>query len=155
MEKYVSNEPTFSLGKNHNRQGCACRSWKKKKMKHWKNQPKIDQKLKPKMDGFLASVFNGFWWVLGCKLVPKIALKSISRGIKKGMPKSKHLRSDLWASWEVSRRPWGRGIHGGRRVSGPLRSFRGKQVSVGKEEVKQKIRNAVRARRGGGFFFGF
>ena len=24
MEKGVSNEPTFSLGKNHNRQGCAC-----------------------------------------------------------------------------------------------------------------------------------
>ena len=38
-----------------------------------------------------------------------------------------------------------------REISGPLRSFRGKQVSVGKEEVQQTIRNAVRARRGGGY----
>ena len=116
MEKCVPNEPTFSLSKNNNRQGCAWRSWKKKWWNIEKKQSKINQKLKPKMDGLLASVFNGFWWVLGCKLVPKIALKSISRGIKKGIPKSKHLRSDLWVSWEVSRRPWGRGGHGGRGV---------------------------------------
>ena len=59
-----------------------------------KDQSKMDQKLKPKMGSLLASVFGGFWWVLGCKLAPKIALKSISRGIQKGMPKSKHLRSE-------------------------------------------------------------
>ena len=30
--------------------------------------PKIDQKLKPKMDCLLASIFGGFWWILGGKL---------------------------------------------------------------------------------------
>ena len=29
---------------------------------------KIDQKLKPKTDGLLASILDGFWWVLGAKL---------------------------------------------------------------------------------------
>ena len=33
-----------------------------------KNQSKIDQKLKPKMNCLLASIFGGFWWVLGSKL---------------------------------------------------------------------------------------
>ena len=37
-----------------------------------KNQSKINQNLKPKMDCFLASIFGGFWWVLGGKLGWKI-----------------------------------------------------------------------------------
>ena len=32
-----------------------------------KKQSKINQKLKLKMDRLLASIFNGFWWVLGAK----------------------------------------------------------------------------------------
>ena len=33
-----------------------------------KNRLKIIQKLKLKMDRLLASIFGGFWWVLGAKL---------------------------------------------------------------------------------------
>ena len=54
MEKYVSNEPTFSLGKNHNWQGCACRSWKKKECKirkKIKNRSKIEAQ-----DGWLLGI---------------------------------------------------------------------------------------------------
>ena len=36
------------------------------------NQSKIDCKIKPKMDCLLASIFDGFWWVLGGKLEWKI-----------------------------------------------------------------------------------
>ena len=41
-----------------------------------KNRSKIDQNLKPKMNGLLASIFGGFWWVLGGKLASKIEPRS-------------------------------------------------------------------------------
>ena len=33
-----------------------------------RNRSKIDQNLKPKMGCLLASIFDGFWWILGGKL---------------------------------------------------------------------------------------
>ena len=83
-----------------------------------KNQSKINQNLKPKMDGLLASIFAGFCLVLGSKLAPQIAWNSISRGIKKEMPKSKHLGSDFYAPWKVSGASGGGGTTG-RRFPAP------------------------------------
>ncbi|MEC7567933.1 MAG: hypothetical protein VYA01_02860 [Bacteroidota bacterium] len=47
-----------------------------------KNQSKIHQKLKPNMDGLLASIFGGFWWVLGAKLGWKIEPRAIKNRLK-------------------------------------------------------------------------
>ena len=33
-----------------------------------KIRAKIDQKLRSRWEGLLASIFNGFWWILGAKL---------------------------------------------------------------------------------------
>ena len=41
------------------------------------NRSKIDQNLKSKMECLLASIFNGFWWVLGANLGWKIDPRSI------------------------------------------------------------------------------
>ena len=47
-----------------------------------KNGSKIDQKLKPKMDCLLASIFDGFWWVLGGKLGWKIEPRAKKNRLK-------------------------------------------------------------------------
>ena len=52
-----------------------------------KNQSKIDQKLKPKMDCLLASIFGGFWWVLGGKLVCKIEPRAKRNRLKNASKK--------------------------------------------------------------------
>ena len=52
-----------------------------------KNQSKINQKLKPKMDRLLASIFNGFWWVLGAKLGGKIEPRAIKNRLKNASKK--------------------------------------------------------------------
>ena len=43
---------------------------------------KINQKLKLKMDRLLASIFGGFWWVLGAKLGWKIEPRAIKNRLK-------------------------------------------------------------------------
>ena len=35
-----------------------------------KIRAKIDQKMRSRWEGLLASIFNGFWWILGAKLGP-------------------------------------------------------------------------------------
>ena len=52
-----------------------------------KNRSKIDQKLKPKMNGLLASIFGGFWWVLGAKLGGKIEPRAIKNRLKNASKK--------------------------------------------------------------------
>ena len=47
------------------------------------NQPKIDQKTESKMDGILASIFLGFWSILGGKLGGKPEPRSTQKGIEK------------------------------------------------------------------------
>ena len=41
-----------------------------------KNRSKIDQKMRSTWEGILASIFNGFWWILGAKLGPSWEGKS-------------------------------------------------------------------------------
>ena len=47
-----------------------------------KNPLKINQKLKLKLDRLLASIFGGFWWVLGAKLGWKIEPRAIKNRLK-------------------------------------------------------------------------
>ena len=47
------------------------------------NRPKIDQKTESKMDGILASIFLGFWSILGGKLGGKPEPRSTQKGIEK------------------------------------------------------------------------
>ena len=47
-----------------------------------KMQQKIDQKLSLNIDGLLASIFGGFWWVLGAKLEWKIEPRAIKNRFK-------------------------------------------------------------------------
>ena len=46
------------------------------------NRPKIDQKTESKMDGILASIFLGFWSILGGKLGGKPEPRSTQKGIE-------------------------------------------------------------------------
>ena len=48
---------------------------------------KIDQKLKSKLECLLASIFDGFWWILGGKLGRKIGPRAIKNGTEKRMKK--------------------------------------------------------------------
>ena len=52
-----------------------------------KNPSKNDQKMKSTWEGILASIFNGFWWILGGKLGGKIEPRGIKNGIEKTMKK--------------------------------------------------------------------
>ena len=47
------------------------------------NRVNIDQKTEPKMDGILASIFLGFWSILGGKLGGKPEPRSTQKGIEK------------------------------------------------------------------------
>ena len=51
------------------------------------NRSKIDQKLKPKMDRLLASIFDGFWLVLGSKLGWKIEPRARKNRLKNASKK--------------------------------------------------------------------
>ena len=50
-----------------------------------KNPSKNDQKMKSTWEGILASMFIGFWWILGRKLGGKIEPRGIKNGIGKTM----------------------------------------------------------------------
>ena len=52
-----------------------------------KNPSKNDQKMKSTWEGILASIFNGFSWILGGKLGRKIEPRGIKNGIEKTMKK--------------------------------------------------------------------
>ena len=52
-----------------------------------KNPSKNDQKMKSIWEGVLASIFNGFWLILGGKLGGKIEPRGIKNGIEKTMKK--------------------------------------------------------------------
>ena len=52
-----------------------------------KIRAKIDQKMRSRWEGLLASIFNGFWWILGGKLGGKIEPRGIKNGIEKTMKK--------------------------------------------------------------------
>ena len=52
-----------------------------------KNPLKNNQKLKLKMDRLLASIFGGFWWVLGAKLGWKIEPRAIKNRLKNASKK--------------------------------------------------------------------
>ena len=56
------------------------------------NRPKIDQKTESKMDGILASIFLGFWSILGGKLGGKPEPRSTQKGIEKIVEKRKSTR---------------------------------------------------------------
>ena len=62
-----------------------------------KKRSKIDQKMKSTWEGTLASIFYGFWWILGGKLGSKIEPRSIEKGIEKTMKKRRAPR------WQKSR----------------------------------------------------
>ena len=53
---------------------------------------KIDANLKSNIKCLLASIFCGFWWVLGTKLGGKIEPRSIKNGIEKTIEKRKAAR---------------------------------------------------------------
>ena len=57
-----------------------------------KNPSKNDQKMKSTWEGILASIFNGFWWILGGKLGGKIEPRGIKNGIEKTMKKRRATR---------------------------------------------------------------
>ena len=48
-----------------------------------KNPSKNDQKMKSTWEGILASIFYGFWWILGGKLGWELESRSIINGIGK------------------------------------------------------------------------
>ena len=52
-----------------------------------KKRSKIDQNLKSKMDCLLASIFGGFWWVLGGKLGWKIEPRASKNQLKSASKK--------------------------------------------------------------------
>ena len=76
------------------------------------NRLKIDQKTESKMDGILASIFLGFWSILGAKLGGKPEPRSTQKGIEKRCKKEE--RRDCQKS--RNRNPRRRAI---RRVLGP------------------------------------
>ena len=103
-----------------------------------------------------------FWWILmgfGKQVGTQNRIKiSISKGIQKEMPKSRHLGSEFWASWMVSGGSVGAGTIAARIFRPPKEGrFCGEggicgevsRVEVGR--LRRSIRNAVRARRGGGY----
>ena len=67
-----------------------------------KNRAKIDQKMRSTWEGILASIFDGFWWILGGKLGGKIEPRGIKNGIEKTMKKWRTAR------WQKNRnkKPW-------------------------------------------------
>ena len=84
-----------------------------------RNRSKIDQKGRSTWEGILASIFSGFWWILGGKLGSKIEQKSIQKGIEKVMKKR---RSPKWQK-RRSKTPRGAAAAAGvdSRKSPPLR----------------------------------
>ena len=48
--------------------------------------------MKSTWEGILASIFNGFWWILGGKLGGKIEPRGIKNGIEKTMKKRRATR---------------------------------------------------------------
>ena len=54
-----------------------------------KNRSKIEHKKRSRWEAILASIFNGFWWILGGRLGSKIEQKSIQEAIEKTMEKRK------------------------------------------------------------------
>jgi len=62
-----------------------------------KNPSKNDQKMKSTWEGILASIFNGFWGILGGKLGGKIEPRGTKNGIEKTMKK-----------WRATKWPKGR-----------------------------------------------
>ena len=63
-----------------------------------KLRAKIDQKMKSSWEGILASIFDGFWWILEAKLAPCWGRKSIKKGIEKQMAKRTRLEGYKMAS---------------------------------------------------------
>ena len=91
------------------------------------NRPKIDQKTESKMDGILASIFLGFWSILGGKLGGKTEPRSTQKGIEKMVEKrmttrrpknrpqegQQGLRPPLTGAVSAPNRRWGGGLGGG------------------------------------------
>ena len=71
-----------------------------------KIRTKIDQKMRSTWEGILASIFDGFWWILGGKLGGKIEPRGIKNGIEKTMKK-----------WRATRWPKSRNKTSERRLS--------------------------------------
>ena len=76
------------------------------------NRPKIDQKTESKMDGILASIFLGFWSILGAKLGGKPEPRSTQKGIEKRCKKEE--QRDCQKSRNKNLQP-----RAGERVLGP------------------------------------
>ena len=99
------------------------------------NPSKNDQKMKSTWEGILASIFNGFWWILGGKLGGKIEPRGIKNGIEKTMKKRRATR------WPKSRNkklqlPVAEGVWGpGEGVGGGVNPSRGKR-GKGRERAK-------------------
>ena len=77
-------------------------NWVRRVQVGCQNRSKIDQNLKSKMGSLLASIFNGFWWVLGGKLGGKIELRSIKNRFKKASKKLLQVdrsKNGLYRSW--------------------------------------------------------
>ena len=60
-----------------------------------KNQSQIDQKMRSTAEGLLASIFEGFWWILELNLGAKIQRKSLSKWILKRSKVEERLESIL------------------------------------------------------------
>ena len=61
-----------------------------------RNRSKIDQNLKPKTGCFLASIFDGFWWILEGKLGGKTEPRSAKINSKRHQ-KNDEKKSATWS----------------------------------------------------------
>ena len=96
------------------------------------NRPKIDQKTESKMDGILASIFLGFWSILGGKLGGKTEPRSTQKGIEKRCKKEE--QRDCQKSRNKNLQP-----RAGERVLGPGEGVGGGVNPSPREEGKGEV----------------
>ena len=82
------------------------------------NRPKIDQKTESKMDGILASIFLGFWSILGGKLGGKPEPRSTQKGIEKRCKKEEQRDCQQSRNKNLQPRATGRILSPGEGVGG-------------------------------------
>ena len=112
-----------------------------------KNRSKIDQKLKPKMNGLLASIFGGFWWVLGGKLGWKIEPRARKNRLKNAS--KKWWKKD--AFWTPLRGVRPRAGHGSAGILGLPNYQFPKTTPHHSPQTSRTITHALREQRGGGY----
>ena len=105
-----------------------------------KKRSKIDQNLKSKMDCLLASIFGGFWWVLGGKLGWKIEPRA-NKNLLKNTSKKWWKKCVLEDPGGVRR--WAG--HGGAGILGPLTYKFSKKTLHHRPQCTRTLSHALRA----------